>query len=187
VRLTFESNAVVVVAGVPGAGKTTLIRRAIDRDAVRVVDTDDQRAAGRRRLLNTAHYARIAAAIAGRRPVVIHSRGTRAVARRAIALLARLRGRPAHLILLDAGRAEAEAGQRARGRTVAPADMRRQVARWGRLMASGPGSEGWASVVVLDRGQAARTRAIEFVAVRGRRPRRAARGPSSMSVRPGVP
>jgi hypothetical protein len=42
--------------------------------------------------------------------------------------------------------------------------MRRQVARWGRLMARGPASEGWASVVVLDRGQAARTRAIEFVA-----------------------
>jgi hypothetical protein len=164
VRLTFESDAVVVVAGVHGAGKTTLIRRSVDRGAVRVADTDDQRAAGRRRLLNAAHYARIAVAIAGRRPVVIHSRGTRAAARRAIALLARLRGRPAHLILLDAGRAEAEAGQRARGRTVDPAEMGRQVARWGRLIARQPAGEGWASIIVLDRGQAARTRAIEFVA-----------------------
>jgi hypothetical protein len=164
VRLTFESDAVVVVAGVPGAGKTTLIRRGVDRGAARVVDTDDQRAAGRRRLLNAAHYARIAVAIAGRRPVVIHSRGTRAAARRAIALLARLRRRPAHLILLDAGRAGAEAGQRARGRTVDPGAMGRQVARWGQLMVRGPAGEGWASVIVLDRGQAARTRAIEFVA-----------------------
>jgi len=30
VQLTYPSDAVVVVAGVPGAGKTTLIRRAVD-------------------------------------------------------------------------------------------------------------------------------------------------------------
>jgi predicted kinase len=163
VWLRFESDSVVVVAGVPGAGKTTLIRRAVDRAAVRVVDTEDRRDAGRRRLLSATHYARIAAAIAGRRPVVIHTRGTHAATRRTIALLARLRGRPAHLILLDVGRAEAEAGQRARGRTVDPADMRRHVARWQRLTAHGTGGEGWASVIVLDRVQAERTRAIDFV------------------------
>jgi hypothetical protein len=153
---------------VPGAGKTTLIRRAVDRHAARVVDTDDQRRAGRRRLLYTAHYAGIAAAIAGRRPVVIHSRGTHPVARRAIVLLARLWGRPAHLILLDVRRAEAEAGQRARGRSVGPTEMRRQFARWKRLVASEPHTEGWASVTVLDRAQTACTQAIEFVPQRQR-------------------
>lgn len=171
-RLTFPADAVVVVAGVPGAGKTTLIRRAVDRTAVRVVDTDDRRDAGHRRLLSATHYARIGAAIVARRPVVIHSRGTLAISRRAIALLARARGRPAHLILLDAGRAEAEAGQRARGRTVDRAEMRRQVARWRRLLARGAVGEGWASVVVLDREQAARTPAIEFAAEASRAGRR---------------
>jgi adenylate kinase len=34
VQVSFPANAVV---GVPGAGKTTLIRRAVDRDAARVV------------------------------------------------------------------------------------------------------------------------------------------------------
>jgi adenylate kinase len=47
-QLSFPADAVVVVAGVPGAGKTTLIRRAVDRREVRVVDTDDRRAEGKR-------------------------------------------------------------------------------------------------------------------------------------------
>ena len=160
-QLRFPSNAVVVVAGVPGAGKTTLIRRAVDRDVARVVDTDDRREGGRRRLLYAGHYARIVAAVAGRRPVVVHSRGTHPAARRAIAALAALRGRPAHLVMLDADRGEAEAGQRARGRTVAPAEMDRQLARWRRLMARRP-ERGWASVVVLDRGRAAGVEAFAF-------------------------
>ena len=161
-ELTFSSDAVVVVAGVPGAGKTTLVRRAVDRDVARVVDTDDRREAGARRFLLVRHYAAIVAAVAGRRPVVVHSRGTHAAARLAVAALAALRGRPAHLVLLDAGRAEAEAGQRARGRIVPAGEMDRQLARWRRLMARRPRREGWASVVVLDREQAARTEAFAF-------------------------
>jgi AAA domain len=177
-RLSFHSDSLVVVAGVPGAGKTTLIRRTVDRRAARVVDTDDERAVGRGRLLYVRHWARIAAAIAARGPVVVHTRGTSAVGRRAIALLARLAGRPAHLVLLDAGRAEAEAGQRARGRTVDAREMSRHVERWRRLRARG---EGWTSVLRLDRGQAARVTAIGFARAarvsptglaRGRRPLR---------------
>jgi predicted kinase len=163
-QLSFPSDAVVVVAGVPGAGKTTLIRRAVDRSEVRVVDTEDRRVEGKRWLLYAGHYTRIVAAILGRRPAVIHSRGTLPVARRAIALLARLSGRPAHLVMLDAPREAAEAGQRRRGRAVPEAEMERQTARWRRLMARTPTGEGWASVVVLDREQAAATSELAFVA-----------------------
>ena len=160
-ELTFPSDSVVVVAGVPGAGKTTLLRRAVDRSVARVVDTDDR--ARRGPLLYPGHYARILAAIAGRRPVVIHSRGTLPLTRRTIALLARLRGRPAHLVLLHADRASAEAGQRRRGRMVSQEEMDRQVARWHALMADGgPKHEGWSSVQVLDRESAARAR-MQFV------------------------
>jgi hypothetical protein len=166
VELTFPSRSVVVVAGVPGAGKTTLLRRAVDREAARVVDTDDHARRGPQPLLYAGHYARIAAAIAGRRPVVIHSRGTHAIARRMIARLARLRGRPAHLVLLHADRASAEAGQRARGRTVAAQEMDRQVSRWLDLLdAGGPAGEGWASVAVLDRETAADVGALRFEVV----------------------
>jgi hypothetical protein len=164
-RLSFSSDSVVVVAGVPGAGKTTLIRRAVDPVAARIVDTADLRG-GRRPpavILYPLHYARIVAAILGRRPAVIHSRGTHAALRRAIAVMAGLRGRPAHLVLIDAARDEAEAGQRARGRAVPRGEMERQVSRWRRLMRRGARGEGWESVVVLDRAQAAATESMEFV------------------------
>jgi hypothetical protein len=161
VDLIFPSDSVIVVAGVPGAGKTTLLRRAVDRSIARVVDTDDR--AHRGPLLYPGHYARIAAAILGRKPVVIHSRGTLPATRRIIALLTRLRGRPAHLILLHADRASAEAGQRRRGRTVTQEEMDRQVARWHALLAAGgPNGEGWASVEILDRASAERVDALRF-------------------------
>ena len=161
-ELIFPSDAVVVVAGVPGAGKTTLLRRIVDRSAARVVDTDDRPRRGP--LLYAGHYARIALAIAGRRPVVVHSRGTLPVARRTIALLARLRCRTAHLVLLNADRASAEAGQRRRGRQVSQEEMDRQVARWHELLAAGgPADEGWGSVRVLDRDEANEVTAMCFV------------------------
>ena len=101
-ELIFPSDSVIVVAGVPGAGKTTLLRRAVDRHDATVVDTDDRTRRGP--LLYLGHYARIAAAIAGTKPAVIHSRGTSSIARRTILTLARLRGRPAHIVLMHADR-----------------------------------------------------------------------------------
>jgi len=61
VRLTYPQDAVVVVAGLPGAGKSTLIRRAVNPSVVRIVDTDDQRREGGRASY-VRHYARILAA-----------------------------------------------------------------------------------------------------------------------------
>ena len=162
-RLDLPSDAVVVIAGIPGAGKTTLIDRATDRLTTCVVDTEDLRRAGRlarpRMLRVGVHYLRIAGAIAGRRPAIIHSRGTRPPVRRAIALLARLRGRPVHLVLLVAAPDEARAGQRARGRIVGRREMRAHVKRFAALVAEDPrelaAREGWSDVHVLDRRQAA--------------------------------
>jgi predicted kinase len=161
VELAYEHDAVVVVAGVPGAGKSTLIRRAVDRTAAAVVDTDDERERGRGgRLLYARHYVRIAAAVLGTRPVVVHSRGTHALARRAVGLLARLRGRPAHLLLLDADRPAAEAGQRRRGRVLERAVMDREWAGWRRLRTRGVDGEGWSSVRALSRPEAASVAAL---------------------------
>ena len=160
-RFTYPDNAVVVVGGLPGAGKSTLIRRAVDRSAVRVVDTDDQRRDGGR-ASNVRHYGHSGSAVWGRRPVVIHSRGTLGTLRRAITLLSSLRGRPAHLILLDAPREAAEAGQRRRGRMVARSRMDREVARWARLRRRGVRGEGWRSVTVLDRPSAAQVERLQW-------------------------
>jgi len=163
VRLSLPDNAVVVVAGVPGAGKSTLIRRVVDRSAVAVVDTDDQRRDGGRASY-ARHYGRILAAVRGSRPVVIHSRGTVGTLRRAIATVAALHGRPAHLILLDASREEAEDGRRKRGRDVSRRRMAREVARWRRLRDRDLRREGWASVTVLDRATAAVVEPLQWEA-----------------------
>jgi len=86
VRLTYPQDAVVVVAGLPGAGKSTLIRRVVNPSVVRIVDTDDQRREGGRASY-VRHYARILAAVRGSGPVVIHARGTLGTLRRPITLL----------------------------------------------------------------------------------------------------
>jgi adenylate kinase family enzyme len=163
VRLTYPDNAVVVVAGLPGAGKTTLIRRVTSRTAAAVVDTDDQRRRGEQ-ASNVRHYGHIAAAVWGRQPVVIHSRGTVGTLRRLITTLSFLRGRPAHLILLDAPRAAAEDGQRRRGRWVSRRKMDREVARWERLLDRRFRGEGWRSVTLLDRPSAARVEELHWEA-----------------------
>ena len=126
-----------------------------------MVDTDDQRRRGGR-ASNVRHYRRIAAAVWGRQPVVIHSRGTVGTLRRLITTLSFLRGRPAHLILLDAARALAEDGQRRRGRRVSSTTMDREEARWERLLRRGVRREGWRTVTVLDRPTAAAVEELQW-------------------------
>lgn len=157
-ELRFSPLAVVVVAGVPGAGKSTLIRRAAP-EGTRVIDTDDARASGRGgRGLYVRHYVRIARAIlVSRGAVVVHTRGTRAPSRWIFRGLAFVRARPAHLVLLDASREVADAGQRARGRVVSQATMDAEWRRWRRLLRRGVAAERWRTVDILDRDEAAVT------------------------------
>ena len=163
----------LVIAGVPGAGKTTLIRRVIDRDDVQVIDTDDRRAHAAAtgetapRLLYLDHYRRIAVALASDEPVVVHTRGTHRALRLLLRAMAAHTHRSAHLILLNADRAEVELGQRDRGRTLGARKMDRQYARWNALLehASERGrlfGEGWTTLNVFSRPQASDVRAVSF-------------------------
>ena len=163
-HLRYPTDGVLVVAGVAGAGKTTMIRRIAGDSGALVVYPEDRRETARialpSRLLHARHFALTLRAVLGARPVIVHSRGTSRVLRRIVSGTAALRGREAHLLLLDAPRAVAEAGQRARGRTVDAATMEREAAAWAPMLAAARADgalrgERWTSVTVIDREQAA--------------------------------
>ncbi|MGW4488201.1 AAA family ATPase [Amycolatopsis sp. NPDC004368] len=130
----------LVVAGLPGAGKTTMLRHAA-RD-LRVLDSDQVR--GRldavvpavvpyrfyRPVVHGCHRVRIVLCAALRRgPLVVHEPATRASTRRWLGLVARGTRRPARLLWLDATAEEALAGQHSRARLVRSRSFARHVAR----------------------------------------------------------
>ena len=152
--LPAASGAVIVVAGLPGAGKTTLVAseaRTLDSDALR------QAWAPRlarlpygiwRPLLHARHW--IATWRALKRPdgVIIVRPFTSARPRRATLRRARRHHPAVHLVVVDASPAQARAGQRARGRTVGEQAMRRHERRWAR---ADFGREGWTTVTRVRR------------------------------------
>jgi AAA domain len=158
-----SESVVVLITGLPGAGKTTLIDRAAQPPEWTVVDTDRLR----RRLppvlrrvpvFYPLHVVVMLAAIARHRHVVVQSRGTYWWFRRLIAASAHICGRGAVLILLDAAPADAMADQVRRGRVAPAAAMDWHISHWNGMLeaaASGAlGAEGWNRVIVLDRPQA---------------------------------
>jgi hypothetical protein len=130
--------AVIVVAGLPGAGKTTLVRsdpRALDSDAIREAWAARL---GRvpyalwRPLVHAWHWIAIWRAL--RRPdgVVVVRPFTHGWLRRAVLRRARRFHPAVHLVVVDATPAQARAGQRVRGRRVREHAMRRHERRWAR-------------------------------------------------------
>lgn len=178
--LLVPEGSAVVVGGMPGAGKTTLIAR-LSRPGVRTVDPDRIRARWRRvvgrrvpyrwyrPLVHVEHHLRVAVALLRPGTVLVHDPATRAASRRLWAALARLGGHPAHLLLLDVGADEARHSQRVRGRVVRAGPMRVHARRWRRLLgdltADGAGGdvvgrEGYRRWQVLDRDAAAALRRL---------------------------
>lgn len=176
-ELVLPTGSILLIAGIPGAGKSTLIQRLFDPNAPRsagwpvVLDSAQIRTALARRfgtwmpyalyrpVVHTTHYARIAARTVGpMRTLVVHECGTRDWARRTIAILARLRRRPAHLLFLDTAPAVALAGQRARGRVIPRRSFRRHQHSWARMrQAIGDRTllrEGWQSARGITRAEA---------------------------------
>ncbi len=174
-------GAVVLVAGQPGAGKTTFLRRVVRDADVPVLDSDDVRRALVRRLgplggspllrplVHLGHALRVAGAVRGPGTVVVHETGTRPLVRRALAALAGGPARPTVLVLLDVAPEEAREGQRARARRpVRDARMRRHVGAWRALLErlradpDALAAEGFGAVVVLDRATADRVGALRL-------------------------
>jgi predicted kinase len=162
VRVGAPGRALVLVAGVPGAGKSTLLASLPPDPRVAVLDSDAQRAALHRALprvryrhyralVHLWHRAAVVAAAASAVPVVVvHLPATDPGTRAAVARLAALTGRAAHLVWFTVDPEEARRGQHERGRVVPEASFARHAA----AAAQPPDEAGWASVTVTDRARA---------------------------------
>ncbi|WP_280702189.1 AAA family ATPase [Kitasatospora sp. GP82] len=175
--LSYPAADLLIVTGLPGSGKSTLMRRCAHAP---IVDSQSSREhyarllprwlpyALYRPLVRLRHYRRLRRALLAGGPLVVHDCGALPWVRNWLARAARRQGRRLHLILLDSTPAEARQGQEARGRTVSAyafARHRRATLRLhARLLGGRPGAQikGCASMVVLDRAAARGLREIEF-------------------------
>ncbi|MFI6295034.1 AAA family ATPase [Nonomuraea sp. NPDC050790] len=183
--LRYPPGSLVVFTGLPGAGKSTLLTRLygltgdesepVAAGRVRVIDSRQSRNRWAGRLVwapkpvrtfvvYVGHVTRIGRELAAGHAVVAHNRGAWPHVLHGFAWLARRRGRPFHLILLDVEPRTALAGQHARGRVVPAATFDRHSRRWRRLVAQvrggSPGPA--ASATILDRAAADALRALVF-------------------------
>ncbi|MFF3083650.1 AAA family ATPase [Streptomyces nojiriensis] len=174
-RLGFADGDIVVVSGLPGGGKSTLIKRAAAEGGA--VDSQDTRERWERRmpaalpyavyrpLVRAAHYWGLWRILRSGASVVVHDCGTQAWVRGLLAAVARRRGRALHLLLLDSSPEEALSGQAARGRRVSSyafARHRGAVTRLLREAEAGRPPAGCASATLLDRASAATVTRIAF-------------------------
>ncbi|MFG2486306.1 MULTISPECIES: AAA family ATPase [Streptomyces] len=174
-RLGFAAGDIVVVSGLPGGGKSTLIKRAAAEGGA--VDSQDTRERWERRmpaalpyavyrpLVRAAHYWGLWRILRSGASVVVHDCGTQTWVRGLLAAAARRRGRALHLLLLDSSPEEALSGQVARGRRVSAyafARHRGAVTRLLREAEAGRPPAGCASVTLLDRRSAATVTGIAF-------------------------
>jgi len=185
VFLHYPVGSLVLLAGLPGAGKSVLMGRLygvrgdetgpVIADGVRVIDSRQSRnwwarylgpipPRLRTPLVHLTHVWRIAWALLRGHSVLAHTRGTWPHILHGFGWLARRRGAGMHLILLDVPPPIARAGQYARGRTVTAATFARHRRRWRTLLhrARTDGLPPAVSVTVLDRPAADALRSIRF-------------------------
>ncbi|WP_425583767.1 AAA family ATPase [Streptomyces macrosporus] len=176
--LRFPAGDRVVVSGLPGSGKSTLIRRVVAANETVVrIDSQDVRERWERRLparlpyvvyrplVRVAHYLSLWRALASGAGVVVHDCGTQRWVRRWLARDARRRGRALHMVLLDVPPEVALSGQAERGRGVSTYAFARHRRAVGRLVAdveAGRLPAGCVSAVLLDRPAAGALRGIVF-------------------------
>ncbi|WP_024803253.1 AAA family ATPase [Nocardia sp. BMG51109] len=187
-ELRYPATAAVVFNGVPGAGKSTALRRlfgsiddavdSVELGGATLVDSQQSRNWWRLRLgrlpypvwlpiVHLTHYLRIRRALrAAATPVVVHDCGTRRWSHRLIAAWAEQGGRDLHLVMIDVPSDAARDGQRTRGRRVNRLIFARHYGRWRRLVrrvTSGTGPRPVpASAVLVDRTTIAQLQAVTF-------------------------
>ncbi|MER8104094.1 AAA family ATPase [Kitasatospora sp. NPDC094016] len=177
VALHYPAGDLLVVSGLPGSGKSTLMRRCVRAplvDSQLVREEYAARLPGRlpyafyRPLARIAHYRRLRRAVLAGGPLAVHDCGSLSWVRLWLTRTAARQGRRVHLLLLDAEPAEAREGQQSRGQSVSRYAFLRHRAAVDRLRrrltGAGRAPEGCASAVVLDRAAARALREIVFAA-----------------------
>ena len=172
--LLFGPQDLVVITGLPGSGKSTLMKRTVQGTRIDSQDARDRWDARMPRflpyavyrpLVRLAHYAGLRRAVRSGEGVVVHDCGTQAWVRGWLAREARRRGGSLHLLLLDVAPDTALEGQRERGRGVSRYAFLRHrtaAARLFRAVERGDLPEGVGSAVLLDRDAADALRRIGF-------------------------
>jgi predicted kinase len=171
-RITIELGRrdLLVVAGLPGAGKSTMLAHAAD--GLTVLDSDQVRArlaallpAGLpyrfyRPIVHVWHRMRVIRAALGRGPVVVHDPSTRATTRAWLLSVGLATRRPVRMLWLDVTAEQAIHGQRSRGRMLHPRTFRRHVRRAARMrqaLLDDRIPTGWHSAQVITRSAAGAT------------------------------
>jgi len=167
-----ERPVLVVLGGLPGSGKTTVLRRLLARHPVTALDSELVTARVRRAapgvpypllrpLVHGWHRWRVLRTVAGAADVVVLTDPwTSERWRAAVLWAARRSARTVRVVLIDVSPELAEQGQRARGRRIPARSMRRHTARWGELL-HGPHAPGPVPLVV-DRARADRLTLAEL-------------------------
>lgn len=172
--LLFGPQDLVVITGLPGSGKSTLMKRTVKGTRIDSQDTRDRWDARMPRflpyavyrpLVRLAHYAGLRRAVRSGEGVVVHDCGTQAWVRGWLAREARRRGGSMHLLLLDVAPDTALEGQRERGRGVSRYAFlrhRRAAAHLLNSVEKGNLPQGCGSAVLIDRDAADTLRRIGF-------------------------
>jgi predicted kinase len=157
----------VVVAGIPGAGKTTALHEfaadACPNGGPLVVDSDSVRRRIQARLpgvpypvlrplVHTVHWTRVVAlAVTEPRALLIHETATRPLSRALLLRIARLAHRPARMVWIDVDAETARQGQLARDRVIRPRSFRRHLRRVNRSDPPQAAVTAWDAVRRTDR------------------------------------
>jgi len=169
--LSVPRRSFVLVAGIPGAGKSSMLaRRPIAARGAVVLDSDPIREWLRaklpdgtpyrwyRGLVHLWHRVQIVLAVLSTLgPVVVHMPATGAFTRFALVALAMLAWRRPYLVWVHAEPAEARRGQRDRGRVLRRSCFERHArlgAAFVMRLRAGHQPPGWHRVILVDRRQA---------------------------------
>lgn len=169
--LRIPRRTLVVLAGLPGAGKSTVLHKLIAPPGTVVLDSEQVRARLKallpaavpyrwyRPVVHALHRTRIAwfcFRADGR--VIAHEPSTRATTRLMMVLFALITGRRRALVWLHVGPEEALAGQHARGRLIRSRSFQLHVHRAYRVhraLLSGQAPRGWQDVRLFTRNDLA--------------------------------